>query len=68
MSKTTIGCRVTEDEMTEIDSIAGEMGVSRSEWLYQLIREALGLTPVETVRSLATRVKALEERLGRLAK
>jgi hypothetical protein len=68
MDKITIGCRVTTDELHQIDGIAAEIGQSRAEWLHNLVREALGQTPVDTVRSLGTRVKAIEDRLSRLAR
>lgn len=68
MSKVTIGCRVEESELKEIDLTCQQLGQSRSDWLYGLIREALGKAPALTAKSLATRVKALEDRLARLAR
>jgi hypothetical protein len=65
--KPTIGTRLEPEELEQIDQICEELGESRSSWLYNLVREALGKTRVDTVRALSTRVAALERKLGRLA-
>lgn len=65
--KPTIGTRLEPEELKQIDLICLELGESRSSWLYNLVREALGETRVDTVRALSTRVSALERKLGRLA-
>jgi hypothetical protein len=67
-SKPTIGCRILQAEMGQIDALISETGQSRSDWLYQLIREALGKTDIATVRAMAVRIEALEKKLARLAK
>jgi hypothetical protein len=65
--KESIGCRVQKDWVAEIDTLAAEMGFSRSEWLSATIGEALGKTNVGTVRSLEQRLHAVERKLSRLA-
>lgn len=68
MSKTTIGCRITDDQVDKIDEIIRETGQSRAEWLYSLIHRELTGTEVNTVRGLVARVCEIEARLARLAK
>lgn len=65
--KPTIGCRVTREEFDRIDQLATELGQSRAEWLYGLIRQGLGESAPETVRSMGERIAALEKKLMRLA-
>jgi metal-responsive CopG/Arc/MetJ family transcriptional regulator len=66
-NKPTIATRIAADELAQIDAMIQEMGQSRSEWLYQIIREALGHSDAQTVQSMATRLAALERKLSRLA-
>ena len=64
----TIGCRVSDDELSKVDSIIRETGQSRAEWLYALVhRELTGSSP-NTVHGLLDRVAAIESRLARLAR
>lgn len=63
----TLGCRVTKDEMKRIDELLGEIGQSRSDWLYQLIKQELGETDVQTVRGMSERIAALEKKLTKLS-
>lgn len=65
-NRPTIGTRVTESQKQQIEAIASEMGMSVSEWLYQLVCEGLG-QDADTVRSLVNRVNSLEKKLMRLA-
>jgi len=65
--KPTIGCRVTPEDMREIEAIITETGQSRSDWLLQLVREALGRGEAATVQKMNDRITVLERKLGRLA-
>ncbi|MBD2019206.1 hypothetical protein H6F43_03280 [Leptolyngbya sp. FACHB-36] len=64
----TIGCRVSDDELSQVDSIIQETGQSRAEWLYALVYRELHGTSPNTVRGLLDRVEAIELRLARLAR
>lgn len=64
--KPTIGCRVNPSDLAEIDSIIAETGQSRSDWLLQLVRQALG-QDAATVQGMDARIAALERKLSRLA-
>ena len=66
-TKPTIATRIAAAELAEIDALIQETGQSRSEWLNQLIKEALG-HDVPTVRSMAARLAMLETRLAMLGK
>ena len=66
-TKPTIATRIAAAELAEIDALIQETGQSRSEWLHQLIKEALG-HDVPTVRSMAARLAMLETRLAMLGK
>lgn len=68
MRKQTIGCRVTDKELSQIDTIAQETGQSRAEWLYSLVRRELTGIDTTTVNGLVERISAIESRLARLAK
>jgi len=65
--KPTIGTRLEPEELEQIDQICEELGESRSSWLYNLIRESIGVGTVATVKNLAHRVTALERKLSRLS-
>lgn len=65
--KPTLSCRAEKSVVAEVDAIAKEIGQSRSEWLYNLVLEALGKTPVATVQKMNDRITALEKKLSRLA-
>lgn len=64
--KPTIGCRITQKEMNQIDEVIEQTGESRSQWLYNLIRQELGQKPLETVKGMSDRISALERRFARL--
>jgi hypothetical protein len=66
-AKVTIGFRVVSEVADEIDLVCSGLGLTRTEWMNDLIRDALGHQPVETIGALARRVEAIEMRLGRLA-
>ncbi len=65
--KATIGCRIPDDWVGQIDAVVNELGVSRSEWFAGLISEALGKQDAGTVRSLEKRLTTVEQRLNKLA-
>ena len=65
--KPTLSTRITMKELGAIDEIAASMGQSRSEWLLFLVRQSLGQNPASTVRSMETRIIALEAKFNRLA-
>jgi hypothetical protein len=64
----TIGCRVSGDELSQIESIIQATGQSRAEWLYGLIHREITGTDYTTVRGLAARIAAIEQRLSKLFK
>ncbi len=66
--KPTISTRLKSTDLATIDMIAEALGQSRSEWLYQLIRQELGQADVTTVAALAVRMTLVEKRLGILGK
>jgi antitoxin component of RelBE/YafQ-DinJ toxin-antitoxin module len=67
ISKVTIGFRVDPSVADEVDLVCSGLGLTRTEWMNGLIRDALGHKPVETIGALARRVEAIEVKLGRLA-
>lgn len=65
--KATIGSRIPDDWLKQIDELTNELGVSRSEWFAGLVGEALGKQDASTVRSLEKRLTTVEQRLSKLA-
>ena len=65
--KATIGSRIPDDWLKQIDELTNELGVSRSEWFAGLISEALGKQDAGTVRSLQQRLTTMEKRIDKLA-
>ncbi|MBD2078951.1 ribbon-helix-helix protein, CopG family [Leptolyngbya sp. FACHB-17] len=66
-NKPTIAARIEVNEMQQIDALIQETGQSRSEWLHQLIKQELGQSNSQTVRSMGARIATLERKLARLA-
>ncbi|PSB30146.1 hypothetical protein C7B82_09320 [Stenomitos frigidus ULC18] len=66
--KVTIGCRIPDDWIGQIDAVVNELGVSRSEWFAGLVSEALRKQDAGTVRSLQQRLTTVEQRLNKLAR
>ncbi len=68
ITRPTIATRLTQSEIGEVDQICQLTGQSRSDWLHKLVQEALGKHPVHTVQAMSDRLKAIEDRLARLAR
>ena len=64
--KPTLSTRISAKDLVAIDEIAFSMGQTRSEWLSFLVRQALGQNPASTVRSMESRIIALEAKFNRL--
>jgi hypothetical protein len=64
----TISCRVSQDDLAQIDTIVQETGQSRAAWFYALVHRELTGTELTTVRGLVDRVAALESRLAKMGK
>ena len=63
-AKITVGCRILDSKVSEVDSAAEAMGMNRAEWIEYAIDKALGKRPRFT---LAARLNSLEKRLDDLA-
>ena len=61
--KQSIGCRVLDSKVSEIDTAAEQAGMNRAEWIEQAIDKALGKRPRYT---LQTRLAKLEQQVREL--
>ena len=61
--KQSVGCRILDSKVLEIDAAAEQAGMNRAEWIEWAIDKALGKRPRQTVQS---RLAKLEQQMKEL--
>jgi hypothetical protein len=67
MTKPSIGFRTDPNVLKEVDLRASASGLTRSEWLNQIVADAIGKPLPISLVGLSRRIEALEKKLGSLA-
>ena len=66
--KQSVGCRILDSKVLEVDDAAEQAGMNRAEWIEWAIDKALGKRPRRTVMTrlakLEVQVKELCDRAG----
>lgn len=55
--KQSVGCRVLNSKIAEIDTAAEQAGMNRAEWIEQAIDKALGKRPRHTLQTRLAKVE-----------
>lgn len=61
--KQSVGCRIPDSKVSEVDRAAEQMGMNRAAWIEWAIDKALGKRPRQTVQS---RLAKLEQQVKEL--
>jgi hypothetical protein len=67
MTKPSIGFRADPNVLKEVDRRAAESGLTRSDWLNQIVADAIGKPLPISLIGLSRRIETLEKKLGGLA-